>query len=475
MPWTRSRRTVAALAVHLVVTALVVTALASTAEANGAFPDSLSLMAPVDRPHEITLATNFGLISSEDDGQAWFWTCESQRSNLGALYQLGAPAQDRLFAVSSEGLVYSDDAACGWSVAGGLLASALVSDYFPDPGDPRRVFAIAVPGRDTMLAPYSLFESSDGGATFQTLRYAAPMGDVLTGVEVSRSDPRTIYVTGYHTGDLSPRLVQSVDGGITWHDQPIAAALGAVRSIRLIAIDPQKPMRLFLRVSGPLSSAPTDGGAALNGERLIVTDNAGLTVQTSLTLPDGELTSFVRMGSGTIVIAGMIGLDPVAWHSTDGGTTFVPLPSPPHIKALAARNTLLYASADNFIDDFAIGVSDDEGMTWRRLMTYPDVRAMKNCVHGTCRSTCLLLADMGVWASEMCDATEPTDGAPGGDGPTAAVDAAAADGGHAINAKAGCSCAAAPNRDSASSLWGFVTILALALAGTGMRRRARRP
>jgi MYXO-CTERM domain-containing protein len=171
------------------------------------------------------------------------------------------------------------------------------------------------------------------------------------------------------------------------------------------------------------------------------------------------------------VSAGMIGLDPVAWRSTDGGETFVPLPAPPHIRALAARSGLLYASADNFMDDFAIGVSLDEGMTWQPLMSYTDVRAMNDCVHAACRGTCLMLADMGLWAPAICDATGPTDGAAGGgDGPPRALDAATTDGGHASKTKAGCSCAAAPNRDGHP--WGFVMILAVVLAGT--RRRAPR-
>ena len=167
-------------------------------------------------------------------------------------------------------------------------------------------------------------------------------------------------------------------------------------------------------------------------------------MQAALTLPDGGLTAFVRMPSGTFVTAGMIGLDAVAWRSTDGGATFVPLPSPPHIRALAARNDALYASADNFVDDFAIGVSHDEGMSWQRLMSYSDVRAIKSCVRGACRDNCQMLADMSLWAPEICDAILPPGNSDGGDGGgtdarATPPDAPANDAVQRPTSKAGCS------------------------------------
>jgi hypothetical protein len=38
------------------------------ARADGAFPDSIAIFAPADRPHRLLLATNFGLLVSDDDG-----------------------------------------------------------------------------------------------------------------------------------------------------------------------------------------------------------------------------------------------------------------------------------------------------------------------------------------------------------------------------------------------------------------------
>src|SRR4051794_13769392 len=106
---------------------------ASAARANGAFPDSQSIMTPDSRPHAIRLATNFGLVSSDDDGQTWVWSCERAETNNGSLYQMGPAPTNRMFTVSSEGLAFTDSDSCGWSLARGAVTGATVLDAFPDP------------------------------------------------------------------------------------------------------------------------------------------------------------------------------------------------------------------------------------------------------------------------------------------------------------------------------------------------------
>src|ERR1044071_3801977 len=117
-----------------VVAGLSVALCSARAAGNGAFPDSSAILLPADRPDEIVLATNFGLIVSEDDGLTWSWTCEQAASVSASLYQVGPPAQDRVYAVSTAGLIFSDDGSCSWTRAQGLLASAYATDAFPDPG-----------------------------------------------------------------------------------------------------------------------------------------------------------------------------------------------------------------------------------------------------------------------------------------------------------------------------------------------------
>src|SRR6185436_19921211 len=122
---------------------LALLASAGRAAANGAFPDSDAVMVPVDRPQQIVLATNFGLIISDDGGTTWKWTCERAETSMASLYALGAPPADRLYSRSLEvGLAVSDDDSCSWHRAGGALAGAIATDYFPDPAAAAHVLAI---------------------------------------------------------------------------------------------------------------------------------------------------------------------------------------------------------------------------------------------------------------------------------------------------------------------------------------------
>ena len=64
--------------------------------ANGAFPDAQSILTPADRPGQILLVTNFGVIMSADAGATWLWSCETDGNMFGMLYQLAPPPSMRL-------------------------------------------------------------------------------------------------------------------------------------------------------------------------------------------------------------------------------------------------------------------------------------------------------------------------------------------------------------------------------------------
>src|SRR5262245_31197235 len=118
------------------------------ARANGAFPESLQILLPADRPQQIILATNFGLIISDDAGATWTWTCEQKETLNGTLYAVGPSPQNRFYGLSPlQGLAYSDDDSCSWRRSAGALTRSNARDFFADPTDSTRVLAIgALPG-----------------------------------------------------------------------------------------------------------------------------------------------------------------------------------------------------------------------------------------------------------------------------------------------------------------------------------------
>jgi hypothetical protein len=275
-------------------------------------------MVPAALPHTIVLGTNFGVVSSNDDGQTWTWSCEQAGNALASHYQMGAPPLDRLYATAlvsaSASLVYSDDGACLWSTGGGAIAQATVTDAFPDPTDPNRVLALVTASLDGGSVDEAWL-SSDGGATFDGQLYAVAAGDQLTGIESAVSDPSTVYlsVLGNDATGVRPELLRSSDGGQSWQLHDLGDALGpGVVNLRIIAVDPADADRIFLRVSQ---------GAA--GEVIAVSSDGGATAVPQLTIAGGVLTAFARVSAtGTLIAGGAVGDAPVAFRSTDGGGSF---------------------------------------------------------------------------------------------------------------------------------------------------------
>jgi hypothetical protein len=414
-------------------------------------------MVPADRPDEILLVTNFGLVSSEDGGRSWVWSCEQAANAFGFLYQLGPAPRHRLFALANNELVFSDDGTCGWQVAGGALDGAVVVDAFPDPTDADHVLAVAT----TNAMSYSVFVSRDGGATFDaTPLYAPAAGTPVNGVEIARADPQTIYVA---VGDArAPGLARSGDGGAHWTVSNLAAALGA-GVLRIVAVDPQNRDRVWLRVSG------TDG------EVLGLSTDGGATAAVALTV-SGTLTSFAALASGTVFASANVNpmAVPTLFRSRDAGVSFGVVPTAPSVRALAARGANLYAAADNFGNGYALGVSSDEGDTWHASMSYGQVEAILPCLKSACQTTCAAEVTAGLWTDAVCSADVlPATGGPDAGAPGDAAADATIDGGGRTDtggsSGGGCGC----GLGGAAGTGGASAALLLWLLVTARRRRCR--
>jgi hypothetical protein len=437
------------------------------ARADGAFPDSLGIIAPADRPHDILLATNFGLVSSIDDGQTWTWSCEQDKNAYGAQYQMSAPPLDRIFTRAGGALAFSDDRACGWSVAGGAVASATITDAFLDPTNSNRVLAVAMTNDDAGIG-YRVYESSDAGATFATLRYTAASGDIVTGVEIARAAPATIYLTLLSGSPAVPKLGKSTDGGATWQLRDLTAALGSgVRSFSLIAVDPVNAARIYLRV------------ADANGERLAITDDGGATATSPVMLPAGVMSAFVRTPSGAMLLTGKVGLGSVMYRSTDGAATFQMLPVPPTLRSMTARGSLIYGAADTQVEtNGALFVSSDQGQSWQPLLRFDAIQAIDSCVKAKCQDDCQIRVAQGQFSPDVCDAVPAPRATDGGVSSTdAGRDAADAGATEAPKPGSGCHCAAddrAPGTPAAAALATAMLLLAYRRRRGSVAHRRRR-
>ena len=457
------------------------------ARADGAFPNSLSILTPAQLPNETLLATNFGLVMSFDHDQTWIWSCEQAANSFATLYQMGPPPLNRIYAISPTNLITTDDSSCTWnSSASGAI------DAFVDPTNGNRVLAVVAKSADAGSI-YTVVESADAGATFPQLRYTAAAGDHITGVEIAHSDPQTIYLTLTSGTAYTPKVAVTTDGGTSWTLHDLSATLPAgAYSIRLVAVDPTTPEKLILRVG---SSA---------GEALAISTNSGASASAPLTFAGGVFTAFARMPSGSLIAGGVVGATNVAYRSTDGGASFPALPAVPFtFKAMSARGTTLYAALDNMSDPFAIETSGDEGMTWQPLMRFNKdvdggatgfIQAIQTCVMSYCQTDCETRSSAELFSEDVCSAAvmpDPLDGGGaggspvGGTGGTTGKGGANGAGGSGSGGKttsdagapagqggtsSGCHCAVGPEPTaSALSL--------IALLGTvvflGLRRRRR--
>jgi hypothetical protein len=450
-------------------------ALGGQARADGALPGSLGIMLPVDRPQEIVLSTNFGLIISNDRGATWLWTCEQLATSMANRYAVGPPPAatgslgDRFYALSPiKGLAISDDETCSWQPSAGALAGETVTDFFVDPTSPDRVLAAAAAPDDAGDVAASIYESMDGGATFDsTPLFVAPVGATVVGVEIARSDPDVITLAYYLTtasdagvSGFDPVLVRSSDGGRTWGAPiDVQVALGP-NIVRILAVDPADSNLVYLRVSAITSGT----------ESVAITRDGGMTFTQPVTIDNGSVSAFARLASGTVLVGALINLPGggggtrgAGYRSTDGGMTFTSwnLSPQPHIVGLAERasgaQSILYLSGKNYSDDWALATSTDEGITVTPVMSYDEVRGIQSCAQAACADTCNYEEGQAVWSENVCTG--------------ALLDAGTVT---PPPAGSGCHCGADGGDSGGLSIVAFVLLFGLPLARPARRRRPGR-
>ena len=351
----------------LAFTVLVV-CLDRPAQANGAFPDSMGILLPVDQPDVIIATTNFGLLVSEDAGATFGWVCEEAIGTNTIMYQQGAPPNDLVLAVSGGGLAHSADFGCSWDRSGGSIAGALVYDAFASPVEPLRAYALA-----RHSSYQGAVESRDGFQIFgpEFFRSTGTYG-FLSGIENARSNPETLYITSYNTWPPPFRtsIARSYDSGATW--QPLFEGddeFNGLIARGLIAVDTVNESRVYLRLVNSLAGREyfgiyDDDPAQETGSLRVVFD-----------MP-ARMTAFLRRPDGTLIVGAANG---TSFISTDEGVTFAPWPNAPHLRALGERNGILYAVADNYVDGYAVGRSLDQGVTWEGLFRFQQITGPKSC------------------------------------------------------------------------------------------------
>jgi hypothetical protein len=375
---------------------------ATPARAHGSFPEAKQILLPADRPAQIILATNFGLIFSEDSGGTWLFSCEHGLSAYAAPYLLGTASSRRIFALTSGGVVYSDDDACGWQTARGT-SDLLPYAFAVDPSSSKRLYVIGVP-LSNLYDGDNIYVSDDGGLSFGQPVFTSSKGSALLSVMVAPGKPSVVFASLYSTPENHPILLRSDDSGEHWDAAAdLAESLGD-NPFELLAIDPLDENKLYVRI------------LEASAETLAISDDGGHSFATSVSIP-GKLSAFLKLASGTILVGGSAGTDAVGYRSKDGGQHFEAWPAAPRVHALAEREGKLYVAADDFADGYAIAESDDEGEHLKPLGGFKQVQAVQSCVADVCAESCAYYAGTGLWSAATCGAVAtPADAEPAGSG-----------------------------------------------------------
>jgi hypothetical protein len=333
----------------------VLCALAPSARADGAFPDEQNVIFPADKPHRIAVATNFGLVISDDDGATWRYVCESfvsaHSGNNVSLYQPGPGGA--LLAIYFSGLARTGDGACSWQQS---RSARSVRDAFLDPLDGSFALVVTSSSGD-QIAP-----STDGGLTQGAPVYSTQ--NQIFGVEIALTSRPGWYATEYARPDdggaASAWLLRSTDAGANWTRSavPITGPTPAL----LLAVHPRDAKTVYLRLASP------------QGDSLVVTSDGGATFATLLALPV-SFSSFLLASDGTLYVGTASGN---LWTRSLLATTFTRRAGP-LFRCLGERGGRLYACGDALKDGFNLGASDDGGKTWKPVLRFADIQGPLSC------------------------------------------------------------------------------------------------
>ena len=447
-----------------------------TAAANGRFPLANQVaFSPVD-PNIVLLRTTFGVLLSHDSGASWQWICESA-IGIGTAQEdptYGITGTNAILGALWQGLSVSSDVGCSWSFAGGVLAKQRMVDLVVRADTPDTTLALtsnwmapgADGGDDGGAGSYDsrIFVTADDGASWNQLGTSIDPAVVVTTIEVAKSDPSRIYVSGVR-GEGPSRtasLFVSDDKGTTWTERPTPFSPGVETAIYIAAVDPSDADIVYIR---------TDGLS-----RLLVTGDGGKTFSLpSFRAPDGGVRAtlsgymfgFALAPDGSKIYLG--GVSDGLFMAPKGAATFAHQ-SNVGVQCLAARGTEVWVCSAETTSGFIAGVSTDDGVTFSPKIHLNGVDGVLQCAPGAaveqCQAQLATLCpklggcigyDGGTPVSGDAGEAPPSDA--GGDADSPVIPPAS-------TPKGGCSV------PGSSEVGGFVALLLFG-AGATFRRRSR--
>jgi len=424
---------------------------ARASDANGRYPTASQLVIdPHDATH-LVARTTFGVLDSVDDGASWQWICENAIGYVGMEDPSIAVATDgTTIAASSAGITTSAERSCAWRRNPGLNDAPYGVDVTVVPARAHELLALVASSIDKVYTS-RLIRTVDDGDSFVTV--GSPFERTFVGetVEVAPSEPDRVYVSGRVIAEdnrpLGSAVARSDDGGLSWTRYMVAGTTS--EALFIGAVDPRDPDLVYIRTRTETNS------------RVLVSRD-GAQTWTELWRAPSAVLGFALSGDGTTLA---VGSPVVGVHLASTDAFAFSRVSTVGAECLTWHGTQLLACANEALDGFMLGASNDGGKHFRSLLHQADL-SPRACPETTeAGRTC-----PGLWpAIASVIGAEQGTVATGGD---AAADApTASPGGDDSDARAsGCSCRTASAATGVLP-WTFFAGLLVALAA---RRRTAR-
>lgn len=446
---------------HAIALGLGLALVGRPAAANGRFPRAQQVIEDASDPSRLILRSTYGVLTSADAGQSWYWICE-QAIGYGGTEDpaLGLTENGTVLAGVFHGLSLSTDGGCGWTFAGGPLTERYVVDLTVERADPSRALALVSMGQSGGTFLNQLFRSTDDGATWVQLGGDLPVDLLGLTLDPAPSDPTRIYLSalefGADGGSSQGQLLSSTDDGASFQRIDIPGT--SLQDAPFIAaVDPDDPLRLYVRVAGGDEDylvVSKDGGTSFEEVIRGRAELYGFALS-----PDGStvLAGFGDPRDGTDVDQSMLGI----WRASAADLQFSRIYAKP-VACLTWTPHRLYACTGQFDAGFELGASSDGGQTFEALMKLADLQGPLECSAGTATGDACP-AEWQATCETIGKCTAGTGGTSGGAGAAGSSGSAAGDGGDD-----GCGCRV-PGGGGARALGAIVASLFLLLR----RRRLR--
>ena len=455
---TSGRRDGALRTVSLVVASLVAASLAvlpvDGALANGRFPTAEQLVVAPTNPDHLAVQTTYGFIQTTNAGKNWGWTCEDAALYGGVLDPpIGLMSDETLIAGVFDGLVVSSQNSCNYAFAGNGLENRFVIDVAAQKSDPTKAIAVSSNGMGGNTFDTRLWETSDNAKSWAQAGIALPPDFLALTSDVSPSDPQRIYVSGFRivsSTDYQGAIARTNDRGATWEIVPVTGSDNSTGPY-IGAIDPLDTDTLYVRLTG-------DAG------KLLVSRDAGDTWDVVYQAA-GKLLGFALSPDGQTLLIG--GESDGVQRAATSDLVFTQINATVHVRCLTWAGDTVYACGREAQDQFTIGKSLDQGVTFEAIQHLSCLDGpIPSCPAGTD------VADKcaGPWA--ITKQTLQTDTCP--TNPSSAQSSGAGGGsGDGDGASSGCCSVVAPRRGAVRAEAALL-VAAFAVAA-GLARRGSRP